>query len=119
MRVLYDILESLALNKGRIRFPSDREAVEYCRDNGISVSNIELDKEGNSYIEDDGKRFRKEFDGKSGSFKSSSYKRRNHYPEYKGLEDLTDNQIEYLEMFNGIVRNKDGTFRADWSKIRK
>ena len=119
MGILYDILEGLAMNEGRLRFPSDSEAIEYCKDNGISPSNIELDRDGYPYIEDDGKVSRKEFDSKSGSFKTSSTKRRNHYPEYKGLENLTDGQIEYLKMFNGIIPNKNGTFRADWSRIRR
>src|SRR5574344_121141 len=98
-------------NSSLIRFPSEDEALEFCKDNHISTDNLM-------------------FDGEYYSIKSSSNRKviptqsRNSYG-YPGLEKYSDKQINMFEIQRAIIKtkhkNKAGKYlySISWERVHR
>lgn len=118
--IMYQILE--CLNEGKMLFSSDREAEEFCDDNGLPYSCIEYDGD-DIYIANAPEQIKKArlndiMQSKSTNNRAYSAKSHNSY-KYKGLGRYTDDQIKLLQIHNAIIKDKSGYYKADWSKVHR
>ena len=124
MGILYDIIEGLnVMESGRMEFSSDKEASDFCKRNGLSTSCIEYDSNGDVYIDDvdvkiESENMRKTLSTHGQSSPIRYTKRSNNHSSYKGLERYNDDQINLLKINNAIIKNPDGTYKADWSRVK-
>ena len=98
--MISNIIDSLYENRNRsIEFPTEDEAREFSKSNGLNY----YEKNGSYYVDVD-----------NSFWKSGKKKSKNSYPEYPGLENMTDSQIEKAIDRNWLVQRKNGTYWINW-----